>query len=153
MEERSRLRLEEKYRAKIQKKALAAVYEREHTTTIKVKHRTFCDEEVFVVGASSELGSWDLEKAIKLQWTEKDVWKGSVVFSFIKGTEMKYLVKKNGVVQGRPSVIIRVPVSTLAINDVWSESFDKAKKKREENRRRKEGKAKLRKRKCEKRDR
>eukprot|EP01066_Platyproteum_vivax_P004515 Platyproteum_vivax@DN15871_c0_g1_i1.p1 len=106
-------------RQSIQARAHAEAIRRENITNISLHHEAIFGEEVFIVGANPELGGWDPQKAIKLSWTEGHYWKREIEFCFARGTEFKYIIKRNGQVVWEEGENRRIEASTHILNDFW----------------------------------
>eukprot|EP01066_Platyproteum_vivax_P009562 Platyproteum_vivax@DN4218_c0_g1_i1.p1 len=103
----------------ILKRAKDTAVRREHTTSISVRHRTSFGQELMLVGGSEELGGWNANEGVKLTWTEGHIWTGNVIFSFIRGTEFKFVRKEGDFMDWEEGPNRRIDTSTLVIQDAW----------------------------------
>lgn len=84
-------------------------------------------EDIYVVGNTPELGYWDTDNAVLLNWVDSDTWSGTVLFTdFTKGDsiEYKYIVKQGGQVtwEGGSNHTYTVPTSgTGSVTDNWQQ--------------------------------
>eukprot|EP01066_Platyproteum_vivax_P008633 Platyproteum_vivax@DN3659_c0_g1_i1.p1 len=102
-----------KRRENMKRRAEEEAIRREHTTQIAVAYEAQVGDQVFLIGEPAELGAWDPTKAVQLHWTEGNIWKGEVVFSFLRGTQYKYLTKRNESIIWEDGETRVIPASTL----------------------------------------
>ena len=62
---------------------------------------TSAGQDLYVVGNVPELGSWDVAKAVKLNWVDSDTWSGPVFFTASKGSPIlyKYIMRQGATTQ------------------------------------------------------
>lgn len=59
----------------------------------RLQYHTYFGQTVAVVGSSPALGSWNVACAVKLHWTEGNIWVGKVTLNYdCKTVEYKYIV-------------------------------------------------------------
>jgi len=59
---------------------------------IKMHMAVWYGQAIYLVGSCPELGSWNVKEAVRLEWNDGDLWRGS---TFLRGTqdiEYKYVV-------------------------------------------------------------
>ena len=64
----------------------------------QMKYNTLPGEDLGVIGSIEELGMWDQNKALKLSWSNGNIWKTKINFNFsrIKSFEFKFIFISNG---------------------------------------------------------
>ena len=69
-------------------------------TTFKLRYDSRWGEELFLTGNSTELGNWNPNKAIKMEYVGTGIWSVSVVETHgrasLPTTEYKYFIRENG---------------------------------------------------------
>lgn len=59
----------------------------------RLQYHTYFGQTVAVVGSSPALGSWNVACAVKLHWTDGNIWVGKVTLNYdCKTVEYKYIV-------------------------------------------------------------
>jgi hypothetical protein len=94
------------------------------TLTFTIKLHVEYGQCVFVVGSVRELGNWDPDQAIALQWSEGDVWTGSATVkrSQLSRIEYKYFVRSGSEAKweaGGNHNILKKASNRIALVDVW----------------------------------
>lgn len=80
---------------------------------------------MFIVGNTPELGYWDPDRAVPLNWVDSDTWSGTVSFTDLtKGDdiEYKFIVKDGSSVtwEGGSNHTYSVPsTGTDSVSDNW----------------------------------
>jgi len=66
--------------------------------TFQMKYNTQPGEDLGVIGSISELGSWDQNRALRMNWNDGNIWKASINYDFNreKEFEFKYIFIENG---------------------------------------------------------
>ena len=66
--------------------------------TFQMKYNTQPGEDLGVIGSISELGSWDQNRALRMNWNDGNIWKASINYDFSreKEFEFKYIFIENG---------------------------------------------------------
>ena len=66
--------------------------------TFQMKYNTQPGEDLGVIGSISELGSWDQNKALRMNWNDGNIWKSSINYDFgrEKEFEFKFIFIENG---------------------------------------------------------
>ena len=103
--------------------------ETEHSECItrlefSIKHHVEFGQNLCIVGSVRELGNWDPNEALTLQWSEGDVWKTSVSVnrSQLAKIEYKYFVKSSTDIHwegGGNHNILKKSSSHIELVDVW----------------------------------
>ena len=64
----------------------------------QMKYNTQPGEDLGVIGSISELGSWDQNRALRMNWNDGNIWKASINYDFSreKEFEFKYIFIENG---------------------------------------------------------
>ncbi|MEM9554755.1 MAG: carbohydrate-binding module family 20 domain-containing protein [Acidobacteriota bacterium] len=74
---------------------------------------TSMGQDMYVVGSAGELGGWNTDFAVPLQWIDSDTWRGVVAFDASQGAsiDFKYIVRQGGAVtwEGGSNRTITVP--------------------------------------------
>jgi alpha-amylase len=101
------------------------VLSKPHVTFQVNGYVTTFGQNMFVVGSAPELGSWNTNNAVPLNWVDSDSWAGMVTFTSSKGTtvQYKYIVKNpNGSViwESDPNHSYAVPNwGDRFVTDTW----------------------------------
>ena len=63
-----------------------------------MKYNTQPGEDLGVIGSISELGSWDQNRALRMNWNDGNIWKANINYDFGKEKEFefKYIFIENG---------------------------------------------------------
>mmetsp|Transcript_15839 Transcript_15839/g.29016 ORF Transcript_15839/g.29016 Transcript_15839/m.29016 type:complete len:296 (-) Transcript_15839:668-1555(-) len=61
------------------------------TLDFSIHYRANFGESIILVGSHPSVGDWNPDNGISLQWTEGDIWKGTVSFDILPMFEYKYL--------------------------------------------------------------
>lgn len=64
----------------------------------QMKYNTQPGEDLGVIGSISELGSWDQNRALRMNWNDGNIWKANINYDFGKEKEFefKYIFIENG---------------------------------------------------------
>lgn len=61
-----------------------------------VKYTTVPGEKLFVVGSSMELGAWDVNRSVPMEWRDGNIWTAKVAMNAASGrVEYKYVVRSD----------------------------------------------------------
>ena len=82
-------------------------------------------EDIYVTGDCPELGDWDVERAVKMEYVNAGTWCIDVPFSISCDNEIayKYFLKSGGGIQRENSLprVVAVPASgTARLRDDWA---------------------------------
>ena len=63
-----------------------------------MKYNTQPGEDLGVIGSISELGSWDQNRALRMNWNDGHIWKANINYNFEreKEYEFKFIFIENG---------------------------------------------------------
>ena len=64
----------------------------------QMKYNTHPGEDLGVIGSISELGSWDQNRALRMNWNDGNIWKANINYNFEreKEYEFKFIFIENG---------------------------------------------------------
>lgn len=60
-----------------------------------VKYTTVPGEKMFVVGSSIELGAWDINRSVPMEWRDGNIWAAKVAMTAVGRVEYKYVVRSD----------------------------------------------------------
>jgi hypothetical protein len=68
-----------------------------HKVTFQIEYATIFGEEIAISGSGDSLGNWDQNKVFKLEWTNGNIWKGSISLNEynFRNFEFKFVLLSN----------------------------------------------------------
>lgn len=96
--------------------------------TFNIKCKSSWGQTVFVAGNVEQLGNWDADAALSMEYAGNDIWTAGIVLSAENACEYKYFIREaNGYINwegGKNRIFAEIEPNGVHVFDHWHEAID-----------------------------